>query len=301
MDRLREYRALVAVVETGSFTSASELLGVPRSSLSTMIAGLENRLGARLLHRTTRVVTPTEEGLRLAERARRVIDEANQLETMFRMGEAVSGRVRLSMPGRIAHEIAIPALPQLLDANPGLLLDFRISDEHLDLVSEGLDLVLRVGMLADSSLICRRLGELQFINCASFDYLERWGTPSVPGELLDHRAVSYGPPDSGEWVELQFGEHNQRLKAGVVVDSTEGYIRSGLEGLGMISLPRFDVQEHLRAGLLVEVLPDLPPPGSDMAILYPSRKHLPLRIEVVRDWLIELTRTILSSDQVHAP
>lgn len=277
-------------MDTGNFTSAAEFLGVPRSTLSTMVAGLENRLGARLFHRTTRVVTPTEEGLRLAERARSVIDEANQLETMFKQGEAVSGRVRLSMPGRIAHQIVIPALSQLLDDNPDLLLDLRISDKHLDLVSEGLDLVLRVGLLEDSNLICRRLGELPFINCASPDYLKRWGKPSAVGEVTDHRAVSYGPPEAGGWVGLQFGGQIVKLKASMVVDSTEGYIRSGLEGLGIISLPRFDVQDHLSGRALVEVLPECPPRGADMALLYPSRKHLALRIEVVRDWLIELTQ-----------
>lgn len=191
MDRLREYRALIAVIDSGSFTAAAEQLGMPRSSLSTMISALETRLAARLLHRTTRVVSPTEEGLRLAERARGLIDEAQSLETMFKKGEAISGRVRISMPGRIAHEIVIPALSELLSRNPDLLVDLRIADQRLDLVSEGLDLVLRVGLLEDSSLICRRIGELPFINCASQAYIDRYGRPATTGDLETHRAVSY--------------------------------------------------------------------------------------------------------------
>jgi len=171
MDRLREYRALVAVMDTGGFTQAAEILGMPRSTLSTTIAGLEDRVGARLLHRTTRVVTATDEGIRLAERARALIDEANSLETMFKGGQATSGRVRLSLPGRIAHKIVIPALPDLIQHHPGLLLDLRISDEFLDLVSEGLDLALRVGELKNSSLVCRTIAKLDFINCAAPAYL----------------------------------------------------------------------------------------------------------------------------------
>lgn len=288
MDRLREYRALIAVIESSSFTAAAEQLGLPRSSLSTMISGLESRLSARLLHRTTRVVSPTEEGLKLAERARDLIDEAQSLEIMFKKGEAISGRVRMSMPGRIAHEIVIPALPELLNRNPDLLVDLRISDQRLDLVSEGLDLVLRVGMLEDSSLICRRIGELPFINCASDAYVAQHGMPATADDLETHKAVSYMQPQAGGWVRLDLGNEHKMLKASVVVDSTEGYIRAGLSGLGIISLPRFDVKSHLRSGALVEILPETPPEGSDMAILYPSRKYLPLRIEVVRDWMTDL-------------
>lgn len=294
MDRLREYRALVAVIDSGGFTRAADLLGIPRSTLSTMIAGLEDRLGARLLHRSTRVVTPTEEGLRLAERARSVIDEASSLETMFKTGEAVSGRVRLSMPGRIAHQIVIPALPSLLEDHPDLFVDLRISDEFLDLVSEGLDLVLRVGSLEDSSLICRSICELDFVNCAAPGYLKQHGRPQSISELTNHRAVSYMQPAPGGRVMVQFGEADVPIGASLVVDSTEGYIRAGLCGLGLITLPRFDVRSHIKAGELEEVLPDHPPSGTEMTILYPSRKHLPLRLIVVRDWLTKLVQTAIN-------
>jgi len=293
MDRLREYRALVAVIDAGNFTSAAEWLGIPRSTLSTMISGLENRLGARLLHRTTRVVSPTEEGLRLAERARSVIDEAQMLETMFSAG--VSGRVRLSMPGRIAHRIVIPALPQFLNDHPDLMIDLRISDEHLDIVSEGLDFVLRVGRLEHSSLVCRRLSDLSFVNCASPNYFRRHGVPARPADLHTHRAISYGQPEAGGVVTLEFGDEPMRLRASMAVDSTEGYIRSGLSGLGIISLPRFDALPHLTSGELVEALPDYPPPASQMTILYSSRKHLPLRIEIVRDWMIALLESCIGN------
>lgn len=286
MDQLREYRALIAVIDAGNFTSAAERLGVPRSTLSTIISGLENRIGARLLHRTTRVVSPTEEGLRLAERARSVIDEAQMLETMFSKG--VSGRVRMSMPGRIAHHIVIPALSQFLNDHPDLMIDLRISDERLDIVSEGLDFVLRVGALDHSSLVCRRLCDLSFVNCASREYLRRNGIPETPADLRTHRAISYGQPEAGGWATLEFGDAPVRMRVSVAVDSTEGYIQAGLSGLGMISLPRFDALQHLKSGDLVEVLPDYPPSTSQMTILYSSRKHLPLRIEIVRDWVVKL-------------
>ncbi|MFM7376995.1 MAG: LysR family transcriptional regulator [Erythrobacter sp.] len=288
MDRLREYRALVAVIDKGGFTQAAEMLGIPRSTLSTMIAGLEDRVGARLLHRTTRVVTATDEGVRLAERARALIEEASSLETMFKGGQAVSGRVRLSLPGRIAHEIVIPALPSLIQDHPGLMMDLRISDEFLDLVSEGLDLVLRVGELRSSSLVCRTITKLDFVNCAAPAYLERHGAPKTIADLEGHIAVAYGQPDPSSRAGLVFGGTEASLPVSLAVDSTEGYVRAGLAGFGIISLPRYDVAAHLKSGRLREVLPDHPPSGSEITILYPSRKHLPLRLVTVRDWLIQI-------------
>lgn len=275
-------------MDAGGFTQAAEILGIPRSTLSTMIAGLEDRVGARLLHRTTRVVTATDEGLRLAERARALIDDASSLETMFKGGQAASGRVRLSLPGRIAHEIVIPALPDLIRLHPGLLLDLRISDDFLDLVSEGLDLVLRVGELKNSSLVCRSIAKLDFVNCAAPGYLERQDTPKTVADIERHIAVAYGQPDPAGRVVLAFGDTDASLPVSLVVDSTEGYVGAGLAGFGIISLPRYDVAAHLKSGRLREVLPNHPPSGSELTILYPCRKHLPLRLVTVRDWLIQI-------------
>lgn len=288
MERLRDYRALVAIIDTGGFTAAAERLGMPRSTVSTLIAGLEERLGARLLQRTTRSVSPTEEGLRLAERARGLIEEASSIEAMFRDGDAAAGKVRLSAPGRMAHHLILPALPDFLAAHPDLLIDLRISDEPLDLVSEGLDLVLRVGLLEDSNLICRRLGELPFVNCASSTYIERHGRPDELRDLGTHVAISYGQPSADGTVAISFGSREQSIRASLIIDSTEGYIEAALQGLGIVSLPRFDVQHHLSAGRLIEILPQHAPSGADIALLYPSRQYLPRRICVMRDWLVDL-------------
>lgn len=288
MDRLDSYRALIAVVDAGGFTPAAERLAIPRSTLSTVIAALEDRVGARLLHRTTRTVTPTEEGLRLAERARDLLEEAENIEGMFGNAVTLSGRVRISMPGRIAHRIVIPALPEFLAHHPHLLVDLRIADERLDLVAEGLDLVLRVGTLENSTLICRRLCAAPFVNCAAPGYLARHRSLASPGDLEGHRAVAYGPLETGGAVALTTGAAQTRVPASVIVDSTEGYIAAGLSGLGIIELPRFDVIEHLASGTLVEILPDHPPAASDIALLYPSRRQVPARIAAARDWLIRL-------------
>lgn len=288
MDRIDELKALIAVIETESFTRAASRLGIPRSTLSTVISGLEDRVGARLLQRTTRRVSPTEEGLRFAERARDLVEEAEHVETMFRGKPAVSGLVRVSMPGRIAHRIMIPALPAFLEQHPDLLVDLRISDQRLDLIAEGLDLVLRVGMLDDSSLICRRLCAAPFVNCAAPSYLKRYGSPKKPADLASHLAVSYGAAGPGQSVTVTTGETETLIRASVIVDSTEGYIAAGLAGLGIIELPRFDVEDALAAGLLVEILRDYPSDTSDIALLYPSRRHLPVRIAIVRDWIIDL-------------
>lgn len=294
MERLDEYRALVAIIETGGFTAAAERLGIPRSTLSTVISGLESRVGARLLQRTTRVVMPTEEGLRLAERATTLLEEADSIETMFRRDDAVSGSVRVSMPGRIAHRIVVPVLPAFLASHPRLLVDLRVSDDRLDLVAEGLDLVLRVGLLDNSELVCRRLQPLWNVNCAAPAYLARMGQPRAIEDLGGHVAVAYRRTETGGKVALETGTETTFLPASVIVDSTEAYVAAGVAGLGIISVPRFDVSTLLASGALVEILPSLRPSASDMALLYPSRRHLPARISVTRDWLVRIMDEAIS-------
>jgi LysR family transcriptional regulator for bpeEF and oprC len=295
VDRIDLFRIFARVVEQASFTRAADTLGVPRSSVSAAVQELEARVGARLLYRTTRKVSPTQDGIAFYERCQRVIADVEDTENLFRQTAArPSGKLRVDVPGRIGRLIITPALPDFLDDYPGIDIDLGVTDRAVNLVEDGIDCVLRVGPLGDSGLIARPIGELPLINVASPTYLARHGTPRVPEDLGHHRAVNYASPSSGrvedwEWVE-NGTLHRARLQGRVTVNSAEAYIACCLAGLGLIQIPAYDVREHLEAGELVEVMPRHLAAPMPMALLYPHRQHLSRRLQVFADWLEALLR-----------
>ena len=186
MDRIDLFRIFTRVVECSNFTRAADTLGMPRSSVSAAVQELERRVGARLLHRTTRKVAPTQDGAAFYERCQSVIAEVESAENLFRHTAAQpSGRLRVDVPGRIGRLIIAPALPAFLDLYPQIDIDLGVTDRAVNLVEDSVDCVVRVGPLTDSGLIARPIGKLHLINVASPAYLERYGTPSLPGELAD--------------------------------------------------------------------------------------------------------------------
>lgn len=295
MDRIDLYRVLVRVVEAGSFTKAAVTLNVPRSTVSTAIATLEARLGTRLLSRTTRKVSPTQDGLAFYERCLRLIEDSEELDALFRRdgSSAPSGRLAVDMPGRIGRLIVAPALPDFLERYPAIDIQIGMTDRAVDLIGENVDCAVRIGELPDSGLIARNMGLLPLVNVASPAYLARHGTPHTPADLSDgHVAVRYASPTSGRtesWDWLEGGELKAlSLPGRVTVNSAEGYIACCLAGLGLIQVPAYDVRAQLEIGELVEVLPDFRCPPMPVTLLYPHRRHLSHRLQVLADWLCSL-------------
>lgn len=293
MDRIDLFRIFVRVVDCASFTRAAETLRLPRSSVSAAVQELEGRVGARLIARTTRKVAPTLDGTAFYERCQRVIADVDELEAVFRQDVAApAGRLRVDLPGRIGRLIVLPALPGFLDRFPDIVLELGVTDRALALVEEGVDCVVRVGTLRDSTLVARPIGELALINVASPDYLARRGTPRVPADLANHQAVRYASPttgriDSWEWVEG--GETRSfELSGPVTVNAAEAYIAAAVAGLGLIQIPAYDVRAHIAAKELVEVMSGFRAPPLPMTLLYPSRRHLSRRLQVFADWLVAL-------------
>ncbi len=295
MDRIDLFRVFARVVECANFTRAADTLGMPRSSVSAAIQELEGRVGARLLHRTTRKVTPTQDGAALYERCLRLIADVEETENLFRHSiVGPSGTLRVDMPGRIGRLIVAPALPEFLERYPQISVELGVTDRAVNLIEERVDCVLRVGTLCDSGLVARAIGDLPLINVASPAYLARHGVPRTPADLERHRLVNYASPSNGrvapwEWVE---GDEVKRvaLRARVTVNSAEAYIACCLAGLGLIQIPAYDVNAHLRAGELVEVLPDHRAAPMPMTLLYPHRQHLSRRFQVFAEWLEALLR-----------
>lgn len=295
LDRIDLFRIFTRVVECSSFTRAADTLGLPRSSVSAAVQELEGRIGARLLHRTTRKVSPTQDGVAFYERCLRLIADVEEAESLFRQTAAKpSGKLRIDVPGRIGRLVIAPALPEFLDAYPEIDIDLGVTDRAVNLVEESVDCVLRVGPLADSGLIARTIGALRLVNVASPAYLERHGVPETPDDLGGHWAVNYASPSSGrveEWEWLENGVlHTKPMRGRVTVNSAEAYIACCLAGLGLIQIPAYDVRHHLEAGELVEVMPDYRTESMPITLLYPHRQHLSRRLQVLADWLGELLK-----------
>ena len=295
MDRLDRYRVFTRVIETRSFTKAADLLQMPRSSVSTAIADLEARIGARLLNRTTRTVVPTDEGEEFHERCLTLLAEAEDMETMFRAARSgAAGRIRVDVPGRIGRRLIAPALPDFLAQWPALRVELGMTDRAVDLLEERIDLALRVGPLADSGLYARRIGEIPEVNVASPAYLARHGMPQAPTDLDQHWQVAYASPTTGRISDWSWQEdaraRTRPVPWRVSANSAEGYIACALAGMGLIQIPAYDVAHHLASGALVEVMQDHRPAPLPLHLLFPGRARGMHRLTAFAEWIEDVLR-----------
>jgi DNA-binding transcriptional LysR family regulator len=261
MDRIDVMKIYVRVAELGSITQAADSLGLSN-------------------------------GLAFYERSRDMLAELDELQSMFQQGEAgLSGRLRVDLPIAIARNIVMPALPAFLDAHPRLQLDLSSTDRLVDVVQEGFDCILRVGWLADSSLVARPLGAFPMINCASPAYIARFGTPTTLADLARHRLVDYAPALGGRGALFEYLEGATRrsveVPAVLAVNNSDAYQAACLAGLGIVQAPRSGIAHLLADGRLVAVLPDFLAAPMPVTLLYPSRRHLSRRARGFMDWLAE--------------
>lgn len=299
MDRIDHLRIFTRIAACGSFSQAAEQLALPRATVSLAMQQLESRLGARLLHRTTRRVALTPDGAALLDRASALVADMEDVEQQFRpTGGSIDGRLRVDVPSRIARRVMAPALPGFLEQHPQLSVELGSSDRMIDLVHEGVDCALRVGALLPSSLVARPVGKFELINCASLAYLQRYGTPAGPEDLPQHLVVDYASPSSGraaawEWQEDTLAR-SCAVRGRVAVNNIETYIACALAGMGLIQVPRFDVLEHLQAGELVEVMPQARPAAMPVHLVYPHRRHLSQRLQTFLNWAVSVLQPHLA-------
>ncbi|WP_330984079.1 MULTISPECIES: LysR family transcriptional regulator [Enterobacterales] len=296
MDKIHAMQLFLRVAELESFSRAADTLGLPKGSVSRQIQALENLLGARLLHRTTRRVQLTQDGMVYYERAKDLLSNLDELDGMFQHDPtSISGRLRVDMPVGVARNLVIPKLPAFLQQYPGIELELSSSDRLVDVIREGFDCVVRVGTLKDSGLVARPVGKLTVVNCASPDYLERFGYPETLDDLashaLIHYAVNLGVRPQG--FELSMDNQTHWLKTGgtLTVNSTETYHAACLAGLGIIQVPRVGVKEALRSGKLVEILPQYRAEPMPVSLIYPHRRNLSRRVHLFMEWLTEILKS----------
>lgn len=291
MDRFEEMRVFVRIAERQSFTRAADDLQIPRATVTTLMKRMEQRLGARLLERTTRTVRLTPDGEAYYGRCVRLIADMEEAEGSF-SNLAPKGLLRVNLQGTLARYFIVPALPAFLARFPDIELMIGEDDRYVDLVREGIDCVLRAGNLQDSSMVGRRVALLPQVTVASPAYLAAYGEPADPAALATHRAVNYVSSATGKPVPLEFSVDGREVAMGlpsaVSVSGVELYTGSALAGLGIVQVPQYRVADELAAGRLRIILADFPPPPMTVSVLYPQNRQLSSRVRVFAQWLREI-------------
>lgn len=293
MDRFETMRVFTRVMERRSFTQAADDLRLPRATVTHAVKQLEARLGARLLQRTTRQVTPTLDGEAYYRRCLRILADIEEADGVFLQAEP-RGLLRVDVHGTLARHFLLPALPAFLARHPDLELHMTEGDRLVDLVREGIDCVLRVGELRDSAMIARRIALLEEVTVASPAYLERHGEPRHPDDLAGHRAVNFISSNTGRPFPFEFTVDGAtrlvELPSALSVNGADTFIAAATGGLGMIQAPRYHIDRHVAAGRLKTVLKAWPPPPSPVSLLYPHHRQLSSRVRVFAEWVEGLFR-----------
>ncbi|MDR2262517.1 MAG: LysR family transcriptional regulator [Enterobacter asburiae] len=282
----------VRVVELNSFTRAAEQLQTHRPSISKAITRLESELGVKLLHRTTRKLQLTDEGHAFYERSKLLLNEAAELMASYSSGQHPHGRLRVDSPLALTHTMLIPALGDFQQRYPDIDVVLTSTDRKIDFLSEGIDCVIRLGKLEDSSFISRRLGSVQLMTCAAPSYLEKYGQPQTLDQLQDHKAVNFFSRNSREVMDWQFIVEgkvvNQKVKSSILVDNSDTFLTSALNGLGLIQGISVALAPHIASGALVPVLSQYPCAPKDVSVLFPDRRYLPPKVRVFIDWFSDV-------------
>ncbi|KAB8044291.1 LysR family transcriptional regulator [Janthinobacterium aquaticum] len=294
MDNLNAIAAFVRAAETCSFVAAGRLLGVSASAVGKSVARLEHKLGVRLLNRSTRRISLSNEGALFYERCQRILADLDDAELeLSHLAQAPRGKLKVSLPV-IGYRMIVPLLAEFAQRYPEIELDLDFSDRLVDVVAEGVDVAVRSGELVDSRLMARELGPFGFVIVGSPVYLARHGVPQVPRDLEQHGCVRYKFPSTGklqQWaIERDHVEGELLLRTALTCNNIEALIGAASQGLGLAYLPDFLVREAIASGKLRSVLGSYLQTTSKFWVLWPSSRHLSPKLRVFVDFLHEHLR-----------
>lgn len=284
------YLAFAHAARHRSFAQAGRELGITASTVAKRIGGLEQTLGVRLFHRTTRQVTLTSDGEVLYARCEKLLADIDELENLASgaAGEA-RGELRINAPITYGKRVVVPVLARLLGQHPLLTVDLRLSDQLCDPVRDGLDAAIRIMPLADSRLAGKRIGWQRLALCASPDYLARNGVPGDPSKLSRHAFIVFRNPTSGRERPLQFAldgrVEDQHPRYRMQMDDGEAMVEAARHGSGLIQVPSYMVASELATGALVELLPSFRPPPLPVSVVWPGNRLMPPRLRALVDAL----------------
>ncbi|MCP8467530.1 LysR family transcriptional regulator [Pseudomonas sp. ZM23] len=290
MELLQTMQVFARLAELGSFTRTAEALQIGRPQVTRAIQELEASLGVRLLQRTTRQVRLTAEGEQFYERVKGILGSIADATSMFgRPGATLRGKLRIDIPTAFAQLPTFQSLYAFNQCYPDIELILGVSDRTVDLVAEGVDCVLRIGDLPDSSLVARTVGYATMVTCAAPSYLRQFGTPSALDELDSHQGVNFLSGQNGRPLPWQFREGSSDRKhisrSGITLTESNAYVMCAVAGFGIIQAPGVTVDHYLQAGTLVEILPAYRPRPRTVSVLYPSRTHLAPQVHVFIEWI----------------
>ena len=298
-DTLKDIPVFVASVEAGSFAQAAVRLHLSRSAVGEGIARLEERLGVRLFHRTTRSQRLTDNGALFYERCLRALEEIRGAESQLETGKhQVNGRLRVAVPVLFGRQCIAPLLIELAQEHPGLELEMSFSDRVVDLVEEGFDMAVRNGALADSSvLVARRLGEHRMVLCAAPDYLFKNGQPQTVDDLRQHTAINY--TRAGRVLPWQLMDYDGTSRtfiprSSLNMDDLQAICDAALAGHGLAWLPCWMVIKEIQQGDLVPLLKQAPDVRFDVHAVWQQTPHLPLRVRIAIDMLVKRLPAVMS-------
>jgi DNA-binding transcriptional LysR family regulator len=285
LDHLAAMAIFAKVVETNSFTAAARALGSSKSAVSKQVAALEDRLGARLLNRTTRRLALTEIGVAFYDRCSRLVAEAEEAELeVTRMTAEPRGELRINAPYSFGINHVAPRLGGFLAAHPAVSIDLTLDDRYVDLVADGYDLAIRIGNLSDSSLIARKLGMTRVLLVAAPEYWAKHGMPKTPRDLANHECLIYSYRRMGNlW---QFGNEAVRVSGRMHANNGDVLRQVAVAGHGVVIMPSFIIWEDLLAGRLVPALPGHEPPPLGIYAVYPHSRHLSAKVRAFVDYLV---------------
>lgn len=292
MDRLSDIALFLRVLDLGSISAAARSLDLSSAVASQRLQRLEKDLNVRLLHRTTRRLHPTPEGLALAEQGRDLVEGLEALTQDLRgSAENVTGTLRVTLPHSFGRQYISPLLPEFLNRYPRLDLDVGLSDQVVDLVGEGYDLGIRIGILEDSSLVARRLADDRRVLCATADYLDRHGTPQRPGDLADHQCLVLSSQRRRQdlWRLTDQQGQSETVQVSGRIRSNQGELltEAVLGGLGIAQHSVWHIHEHLRSGQLRVVLPEYRLMETGIYAVMPQRRLVPPRVRAFVAFLEE--------------
>ena len=297
MDLLQSMRIFLKVADFGSFTRAAEALNIGRPQVTLSIRDLEASLGVRLFQRTTRKVTLSTEGASFYERAEEILRSVAEATSMFgRPGGSLRGKLRIDIPSAFAQANFIDSLREFTRTYPDVDLVLGVTDRNVDMVAEGVDCVLRIGELKDSSMVVRRIGAALMVTCASPRYLEEFGEPIGLSDLPEHRSVNFLSGSNRRPLAWHFLENGQPTvltpKGAILVNDSHAYVECAASGFGIVQVPGVLVDRYLADGRLREILIPFRPLPRPVSVLYPSKRYLAPQVRVFVDWIQERFMTL---------
>lgn len=290
MYSLKGMKIFIHVAESGCYAEVGRILGLSASAVAKCINKLENELGIRLFHRTTRSIGLTQEGLFFYNRSKQIVNFINETNSMMASKlEDPKGTLHINVPHIFGHAILLPLLPKFRNSFPDIELIIDFDDHIIDIIKEGVDVAIRIGDLNDSRFICHSIGDQNYVVCGSSHYFECYGMPLLPSDLISHSCIHFKHPSSGCLANWSFKPPyaDLELPSNIMFNNSFACLRATIDNLGIARLPVYIAQDAIHSGILKPILTEFMNPQGKLSVIWPTNRHLSPKIRAFIDFIIE--------------